>query len=199
FHRDHARRHLPDREGAFVGDLARLQHDVGLRHAAAREDETGGFLFRAERLALVQAVDHEPFELLALARSTGAILAAIGHADALADRRGKNRFAGIDAERAAAGLHGDLERSCWALSARHVCEYPRLLSLERIADFALKPVPPRRAAGALSPRTRADRRLRRRGLARRACAERAGAAAGADLVRPQDDAAALARDHTTRG
>ena len=82
---------------------------------------------------------------------------------------GENRFVRVDAERAAAGLDRDLEGTRWGLGARHVLGILGLFC-SRTPDFALKPKPPRRVARALSPRARADRRLRRCRHARGAAA-----------------------------
>jgi hypothetical protein len=86
-----------------------------------------------------------PEILLALAGAAGAILAAVGQPDALADARGQHGLARVDGETAAAGLDGNLETSSF--------RYPRGVRLCAALDFALKPDPSRRAAGALPPRT----------------------------------------------
>jgi hypothetical protein len=103
----HARGHLLDRESPRVRDLARLQHHVALRHAAAGQHVAGGFFLGRERLALVRAMPDVARDLLALARAAGAVLAAVGQADALADAGRQHRLAGVGLEGAAAGLHGD--------------------------------------------------------------------------------------------
>jgi hypothetical protein len=54
-------------------------------------------------------VDDPAFEQPALARAAGAVLAAIGQADALADRGLEDRLVALDAEAAPAGLDGDGE------------------------------------------------------------------------------------------
>jgi len=60
------------------------------------------------------------FELAAFAGAAGPVLAAIGHADALADGRRQYRLAGIDRECAAAGLHGNLEGARHGLGGGHL-------------------------------------------------------------------------------
>ena len=64
----------------------------------------------AERLLLVRAVDDAAFEHPALARAAGAVAAAVGQADALADRGLQDRLVALDAEGLAARLDGDGER-----------------------------------------------------------------------------------------
>ena len=104
---------------------------------------------------------------------------------------GENGFVRVDAEGAAAGLDRNLERARWGLGAGHVLGILGLFC-SRTHDFALKPKPPRRVARALSPRARADRRLRRCRHARGARAAGQGPAAGADLVARPDAGAARA-------
>ena len=53
------------------------------------QDQAGVFLGRRQRLVLVRAVDHAAFEQPALARAAGAVAAAVGQADALADGGGR--------------------------------------------------------------------------------------------------------------
>ena len=54
-------------------------------------------------------VDHAAFQQPALARAAGAVAAAVGQADALADGRGQDGFVAVDAEHAFGRLEGDLE------------------------------------------------------------------------------------------
>ena len=75
-------RHLPDRQRAFQRHLARLQHHVAVRYAAAGQHHALRFFQRAQRLALVRSVHHHPFELLAFASAAGAVLASVGQAQA---------------------------------------------------------------------------------------------------------------------
>ncbi len=105
----HAHRHLADRESAGLGDLARFEHHIAVRHAAAGQHVAGGFFLGRQRLALVRPVHHGTLDLLAFAGAAGAVLAAIGQADALADGRSQHRFAGLGGETAPAGLYGDGE------------------------------------------------------------------------------------------
>ena len=55
-------------------------------------------LLVAERRRLVRAVDDAALEHPALARAAGAVAAAVGQADALADRGVEDRFVAVDAE-----------------------------------------------------------------------------------------------------
>jgi hypothetical protein len=55
-------------------------------------------------------MDDPAFEQAALARAAGPVLAAVGQADALADRRAEDRLVAVDAEAPAARLQGDGER-----------------------------------------------------------------------------------------
>ena len=103
------RRHFLDREGAFVGHLTRLDDDIGMRHAAAGQDETGRFFLVRQCLQLVRAVNHAAFYFFALAGTAGAVFAAVGQADAAADGGGQQRFVGIRGVGAAAGLHSDVK------------------------------------------------------------------------------------------
>src|SRR4051812_27139891 len=71
-----------------------------------------------------------------------------------------------------------------AAGALVMFRYPRrLASLDQSRDFALKPEPSRRPAGALQARARAGRRLRRRWLAGGTTAARTGPPAGIDVLR----------------
>ncbi|MNZ91940.1 hypothetical protein D3C78_1109460 [compost metagenome] len=108
FQSGHAHRHFPDRESAFVRDLARLQHHVAFGRGAAGEHIAVGFFLGAQGLGLVRAMHHAAAELLAFARTAGAVLAAIGQAHAGADGCGQNGFVALAGKGAAAGLHGDL-------------------------------------------------------------------------------------------
>ena len=92
-----------------------------------------------------------PFELPALAGSTGAILASIRQADALAYAGAEHGFARFDGERAPAGQDRDLEGHRFGILGRlQAVGAPILPSNQN---------PARRLARALSPSTRADRRL----------------------------------------
>ena len=90
--RQHAHRHLADRKGAGLGDLARFEHHVALGAGAAGQDVAGEFFLGAQRLALVRAERDLARELLAFAGAAGAVLAAIGQADALADAGREDGF-----------------------------------------------------------------------------------------------------------
>jgi hypothetical protein len=125
FQRDHTRGHLLDGKGAFVGHLARLDQHVGLRHGAARQDEARSLFLRAQRLDLVRAMDDRAFQLPALARPTGAVLATIGQADALADGRRQDGLVRVGGECAPAGLHGDLERHSLGILGPVFADTPR--------------------------------------------------------------------------
>ena len=117
--RGHAHRHFLDRKSAFVSDLARLQHHVALRHAAAGQHPASLRLGLAQGLGLVRAVYHLAFELLAFARAAGAVFAAIGQAHARADGGGQQRLARIGRKSAPAGLNGDLEGGGGGRSSGH--------------------------------------------------------------------------------
>jgi hypothetical protein len=108
--RDDAARQLPDRELARARHRPRFQDDVGLRRGLAGQDEAGDFLLVAERLLLMDAVDDAALEHAALARAAGAVAAAVGQADALADGGLQDRFVALDAEGLAARLDSDGER-----------------------------------------------------------------------------------------
>ncbi len=107
--RVHAHRHFLDGEGAGLGDLARFEHHVVLCHAAAGQHVAGGFFFGAQGFGLVRPVDHVAAEQLAFAGAAGAVLAAVGQADALTDAGGEDGFFGEGFERASTGLDGDGE------------------------------------------------------------------------------------------
>ncbi|MCY1365231.1 hypothetical protein D9M69_520700 [compost metagenome] len=109
FQRVHAHRHLLDGEGAGFGDLARFEHHVVLCHAAAGQHVASGFFFGAQGFGLVRPVDHVATEQLAFAGAAGAVLAAVGQADALTDAGGEDGFFGEGFERASTGLDGDGE------------------------------------------------------------------------------------------
>jgi hypothetical protein len=103
----HAHRHLADRHGAGLGDLARLEHHVARGMGAAGEHEAGELLLGAQGLALVRAQGDLARELAALAGAAGAVFAAVGEADALADAGRQDGFVAVDHEVAPAGFDGD--------------------------------------------------------------------------------------------
>ena len=105
----HAHRHFFNLKSVFFRYLTRLQHQVAVRHGAAGQHKTGGLFLVRQGLGLVRAVGHAAFELFAFARTAGAVFATVGHADTLADGRGQHGLVRVDAETAAAGLHGDLK------------------------------------------------------------------------------------------
>ncbi len=82
-------------ELARAGHRSHLEHDVGLRRGLAGEHPAGGLFLVAQGLALMHAMDHAALDHPALAGAAGAVLAAIGKADALADRRGEDRLVAI--------------------------------------------------------------------------------------------------------
>ncbi|MNT84727.1 hypothetical protein D3C72_2247810 [compost metagenome] len=57
----------------------------------------------------MRPVDHVATEQLAFAGAAGAVLAAVGQADALTDAGGEDGFFGEGFERASTGLDGDGE------------------------------------------------------------------------------------------
>ena len=67
------------------------------------------FFIGRQRLVLVGALLHAAFDQAALAGTTGAVAAAIGQADALADGRSQQGLVGFGRESAARGLQGDGE------------------------------------------------------------------------------------------
>ena len=171
--REHAARHLADRERACVGDLARLEHDVGLRRRRSRSGSSRRLLPRRS------------------APCSGARRGSRGLRASCTCRSRRRR----PCSRRAGRRPGGWRRRGWLRRARRVKVRPLgwtvtceghagslggvmfgILGLvsDDSPDFALKPEPPRRPARALPPRARADRRLRRRRPARRAacCAAR---------------------------
>jgi hypothetical protein len=89
--------------------LARLKHHIAVRHAAAGQHVAGGFLVSRQGLGLMRSVHHGALDLLALAGTTGAVLAAVGQAYPGTDARGEDGFFGFGGETASAGPHGDGE------------------------------------------------------------------------------------------
>jgi hypothetical protein len=87
---------------------------------------------------------HGAFQLLALARAAGAVLAAIGQANALADGRGRMASSGLAVKLRPLGCTVIWNVILWVSSGLFSLTAP---------DFALKPKPPRRPAGPLSPPT----------------------------------------------
>ena len=153
------------------GHAARFDHAVGLRRGAAGEDVAGRFLGRRQCLELVHAMDHAAFEQPALARAAGAVAAAVGQADALADRGREDDLVAVDLEAAPGGLQGDRETS-WQLG--------RTLKLSReLCPPAARCLPPPAHDPCIAPCAPTDlahRGLRRRRPARAAPAcSRAGA------------------------
>ena len=68
-----------------------------------------GLFLVAERLALMRAVHHRAFEFLAFAGAAGAVLAAVGQAETLADAGAEHGLAGLHGKGATARLNGNLE------------------------------------------------------------------------------------------
>jgi hypothetical protein len=66
-----------------------------------------------QSLALVFGHDHIATDFFALARSTGAVFAAVGQANALAQAGTEQSLVGIGCEMAAAGLNRDTETQVW--------------------------------------------------------------------------------------
>ena len=129
--RDHAARHLADRELAGTRHGARLEDDVGLRRGLAGEDQARAFLLGAERLLRCAPWITRPSSMPALARAAGAVAAPVGQADALADRGVQHRLVAVDAEGLPARLDGDGER--------HGGRGRRGASLDSARDFARVP------------------------------------------------------------
>ena len=106
---DHSNWHFLDGETAFFGDLAGLEHQIALRGRAAGQDQALRFLFSTQSLSLVFAMDHGARNLFALARTTSAIFATIGQANALSNACCQQSFAAVSTESTATWLNGDLE------------------------------------------------------------------------------------------
>ncbi|MPM96004.1 hypothetical protein SDC9_143160 [bioreactor metagenome] len=113
-------RQLFDGESALVGDLARLQHHVGQRAGAAGQHESGLFFGGGKCFLRMFLVHYGATEFLAFARSAGAVLAAVGQADAAANGGVENGFVALGGEGATAGLNADGEVGRGGLLARHV-------------------------------------------------------------------------------
>jgi hypothetical protein len=94
----HAAGHLQHRVLAGAGHGARLDHAVGLRRGAAGQDPAGLFLVGSAPCSWCAPWITRPGQQAALARAAGAVAAAVGQADALADGRGQDRFVAVDAE-----------------------------------------------------------------------------------------------------
>ena len=136
FQRQHAHRHLADREGTGLGNLARRQHHIALRVRAAGQHEAIGFFLGAQCFGLMRSERDAAGQHLAFARAAGTVLAAIGQANALADASGQNGFIGQGREVPAARL----DRYVKADVLRGYCAchgYSR--DQEKGINFALKP------------------------------------------------------------
>jgi hypothetical protein len=105
----HTRRHLQHREFTRPRHAAGLQRAVALRRGATGQHQALRFFVGRQRLVLVGALLHAACEQAALAGAAGAVAAAIGQADALADGRSQQRLVGFCREAAARGLQGDGE------------------------------------------------------------------------------------------
>jgi nucleoside-diphosphate-sugar epimerase len=106
---DHAHRHFLNGEAAFFSHLARLEHQITLRSRATGQDQALRFLLGTQGFGLVLTVHHRARNLFAFARTTRAIFAAIGQANALPNAGGQQCFAVVCAKSTAAGLYGNLE------------------------------------------------------------------------------------------
>ena len=102
----HPRRQLEYGELPRPWHAARLHHAIRLRRGAAGEDETRGLLVGRQRLLLVRAVDDAALEKPTLAGAAGAVTAAIGQADALADGGSQDALVTVDGEAALGRLQG---------------------------------------------------------------------------------------------
>ena len=101
--------HAANREIAGRGHHPRLDGQVGERRGAAHQREAAGGLGIAQRSRMMGSLRHLPVDHARLAGPAGAVLAAIGQDDRVAQRRVENAFAGIGLELLAAGLDGDSE------------------------------------------------------------------------------------------
>ena len=106
---DHTNWHFLDGKTAFFGHLTGLEHQIALRGRAAGQDQALRFLFSTQSLSLVFAMDHGARNLFALARTTSAIFAAVGQANALPNACRQQSFAVVSTESTATGLYGNLE------------------------------------------------------------------------------------------
>jgi hypothetical protein len=68
-----------------------------------------GVLFITQSLGLVSAQLHFTADFFAFARTTCAILAAIGHVQALSNASGEQSFVALNRETAPTGLHHNLK------------------------------------------------------------------------------------------
>ena len=88
----YARWQLLDREIARATDFARFDDQIGMRGRAAKQREAVGFIRGGQGFFLVFAMGNVPRYDLALACTTGTILATIGQADTGANRCSKDGF-----------------------------------------------------------------------------------------------------------
>ena len=88
-------------------DGARLDHHVAERLRLAEKRLALRLLLVGERLLLVDAVVDLALEQLALAAAAGAVAAAVGQHEVLAQRGGQDRLAFLDLEFVPARLQGD--------------------------------------------------------------------------------------------
>src|SRR5471030_561719 len=106
----HARRHFLDREVAAAGHFARLDHQVAVRGGAAEQRVAQRLFLRRQRALLVRLVADRAGHDLALAGAAGAVLAAVGQADAGPHGRRQHGVVGVAIELMAAGLYSYVER-----------------------------------------------------------------------------------------
>ncbi|MPN32280.1 hypothetical protein SDC9_179758 [bioreactor metagenome] len=90
------------------GDLPAFDAQVGLGPGAAVERHAGGLFRIRQGVRLGLPVVYEAGLDVSLASATGAILAAVGHGQALTQCRVEQGFIGFRSELAAARLDGDL-------------------------------------------------------------------------------------------
>ena len=103
-----ARGHGLDRNVGGRTDLLRFERQIGLRPGATEERQAGGLFLVAQRLRLGLAMVDAAGKDFPLARAAGAVPAAIGHGQALAQRGVENGFVGFGDKLPAARLDGNL-------------------------------------------------------------------------------------------
>ena len=107
--RSHAHGQFFHGEAALVRHLAHLQHHIALGVGAAGQHIACSFFGGAQGLVLVCVVAHAARDFFALARTAGAVFAAIRQADAVGNGGAQNRFIAQGGEAAPTGLYGNLK------------------------------------------------------------------------------------------
>ena len=97
-----------DRNVTGHADLFAFDAQIGLRTGTAEEGQPGGFFLVLEGMGLRFAMVNRAVQHFSLAGTTGTVLAAIGHGEALTQGGVENGFIGIGNKLLAAGLNGNL-------------------------------------------------------------------------------------------